>query len=51
MDELRKQMTAYLDALQITSENIGDIRRSMFMPFDSEWNGIVREETAARENK
>lgn len=45
MDELR----TYLDGLTITGDNIGDIRRSLFMPFDSAWNGIVRDETAKRE--
>lgn len=45
--ELRK----HLDGLTITSDNIGDIRRRLFFPFDSMWNGWVRDETAVRENK
>ena len=48
---LRTEMRAYLDAQIVTSENIGDIRRSLFLPWDSLWNGWVRDETAARENR
>lgn len=33
----------------IDGENIGGIRRACFVPWDSEWNGIVRELTAQRE--
>jgi NTP pyrophosphatase (non-canonical NTP hydrolase) len=44
------ELRAYLDTLIITSDNIGDIRRSLFFPWDSRWNGWVRDETAAREN-
>lgn len=48
LSDLRK----YLDVnFIITSSNIGCIRRKLLMPFDCEWNGIVRKETAARENK
>lgn len=50
MDKLKSELIAYLDTIPVTSENIGEIRRSCFMPFDCEWNGIVRDETAAREN-
>ena len=50
-DVLLRELRAYLDALIITGENIGDIRRSLFMPWDSEWNGRVRDETAVREGK
>jgi hypothetical protein len=50
MEELRQQLIVYLDSLVITSNNIGDIRRSCFMPWDSAWNAIVRDETAQREN-
>lgn len=46
---LLREMQAYLDTLTITGDNIGDIRRSLFMPFDSAWNGLVRDETAERE--
>jgi hypothetical protein len=45
--ELRK----YLAALTITSENIGTIRSGLFTPWKSDWNGLVRDETASRENK
>lgn len=43
------ELQAYLDTLTITGDTIGDIRRECFMPWDSEWNGIVRDETAKRE--
>ena len=49
MDDLEAELTKYLDTLIITSDNIGEIRRSLFMPWDSKWNGIVRERTADRE--
>ena len=48
--ELRQELRAYLDTLGvITGDNIGDIRRSLFMPWGSQWNGWVRDETASRE--
>ena len=31
--------------------NIGDIRRSLFVPWESQWNGWVRDETASREGQ
>jgi len=46
---LSRELCAYLDTLTITSENIGAIRRACFVPWNSEWNGIVRDETAKRE--
>lgn len=49
--DLRIEMRRYLDGFVITSDNIGDVRRSLFVPWDSAWNGWVRDETAARENK
>jgi hypothetical protein len=49
--DLRIEMRAYLDTLRITGHNIGDIRRSLFVPWDSLWNGWVRDETAARESR
>jgi hypothetical protein len=49
-NNLKEELCIYLDSLTITSHNIGDIRRSCFVPWISEWNGIVRDETAAREN-
>jgi hypothetical protein len=48
---LLMELRAYLDALTITSDNIGSIRHSLFFPWDSHWNGWVRDETAARENR
>lgn len=50
-DDMVEQLTTYLNTLKITSDNIGDIRRSCFMPFDCKWNSVVRDETASRENK
>lgn len=46
-----RELSAYLDSIAITSENIGDVRRQLFEPWASAWNGVVRDETAARENK
>ena len=46
---LHSELCAWLDSRRITSENIGDYRRACFMPWDSRWNAIVRDETAARE--
>lgn len=48
---LLTELRGYLDTLTITSDNIGDIRRSLFLPWDSMWNGWVRDETASRENR
>jgi len=49
--DMRAEMCAWLDTQVITSDNIGDIRRSLFVPWDSWWNAWVRDETAERENK
>lgn len=46
-----KDLRTYLDMQTITSENIGKFRRWLFLPWESQWNGWVRDETAARENK
>ena len=48
--DLRREMQTYLRTLTITSDNIGGIRRLLFVPWDSQWNGWVRDDTAAREN-
>jgi hypothetical protein len=48
---LVKELRIWLDSQLITSDNIGDIRCSLFLPWDSEWNSIVRDETATRENR
>lgn len=50
-EEDRLALRAHLDGVTVTSENIGDIRRSLFLPFDSAWNGLVRDETAKREGR
>lgn len=47
---MKKELAAHVAKLVITSDNIGDIRRSLFMPFSCDWNGWVRELTAEREN-
>jgi hypothetical protein len=44
-----RELLAYLDGQHINNENIGMIRRQCFVPWDSEWNSIVRDETAKRE--
>jgi hypothetical protein len=49
--DLRREMRAYLDTLTITGDTIGDIRRSLFVPWDSAWNGWVRDDTAEREKR
>jgi hypothetical protein len=41
----------YINTLVITSDNVGDIRRSLFMPYDCKWNGWIRDMTAELENK
>jgi hypothetical protein len=46
---LRGELGTYLDGLVITPDNIGDIRRGLFMPWESAWNAYVRDETAKRE--
>lgn len=48
---LTAELAAWLDKTDVTSDNIGSIRAQLMMPWDSEWNGIVRDETANRENK
>jgi hypothetical protein len=49
MKELVKELQRYLDSMVITDRNIGDVRRSCFVPWNIKWNGIVRDETAKRE--
>jgi hypothetical protein len=46
---LLPELRAYLDRQTITGDTIGDIRARCFVPWDSEWNSIVRDETAQRE--
>jgi hypothetical protein len=48
---LIKKLLGYcLDRTAVTSDNIGNIRYDLFLPFDCAWNGNVREMTAEREN-
>lgn len=48
--DLRRELRVYLDTLSIDGDNIGAIRRSLFLPWKSQWNGWVRDETASRES-
>lgn len=43
------ELETYLNGLTIHGDNIGNIRRACSVPWDSEWNGIVRDLTAQRE--
>lgn len=45
------ELRRYLDRQTITSENIGDVRSMLFLPWSTPWNGLVRDETAKRENQ
>ncbi len=47
--DLEAELKQWLDTQQINGESIGNIRRACFVPWDSEWNMIVRNETADRE--
>ncbi len=48
---LEEELKLYLQGIKITSNDIGDIRRRLFVPWDSKWNGLVRILTAELENK
>lgn len=50
-EQLKEEAIIWLDTQKINSENIGAIRWGLMMPFESEWNSFIREETAIRENK
>ena len=50
-ERVRLGLALSLDPLVINSDNIGGIRRSLFLPVDCVWNAMVRELTAERENK
>lgn len=43
------QLRHYLDSKTIDRDNIGAFRERLFMPFNTVWNSIVRDETAKRE--
>lgn len=47
--QMGMELRRWLDAQTITGDSIGEIRRRCFMPWDSEWNALVRDETAERE--
>ena len=46
---LHLELISWLDQQRIDTDNISRIRRSCEVPWDSQWNAIVRNETAARE--
>ncbi len=46
---MQKELIDWLETQYITSDNIGEIRRACFVPWESDWNAIVRDETAKRE--
>ena len=48
---LRRELQTHLDTIHIDGSNIGEIRHSLFLPWDSSWNGWVRDETASREGR
>ena len=50
-ERVRLGLALSLDPLVINSDNIGGIRRSLFLPVDCLWNAMVRELTAERENQ
>lgn len=45
-DIMRSELRGWLRTQVVNGDTIGGIRRSLFMPWDSGWNGIVRDETA-----
>jgi hypothetical protein len=47
---LYAELIRWLDQRHITSDSIGSIRRRVLLPWASEWNEIVRQETKAREH-
>lgn len=46
---LKRELKLWLDRQTITPENIGEIRSACMVPWDSEWNAFVRDQTALRE--
>ena len=46
---LGAELRQWLNLQDINGDTIGSIRRQCFVPWDSPWNGLVRDETAARE--
>lgn len=46
---LGAELRSWLNKQDITSINIGAIRRACFVPWGSNWNALVRDETSARE--
>lgn len=48
-DNLAQELRKWLDQQEITGENIGTIRGRCFVPWESDWNAVVRDETALRE--
>ena len=46
---LGAELRQWLNSQDIHGDSIGNIRRQCFMPWDSAWNALVRDETAERE--
>lgn len=46
---LGAELRQWLNAQDINGDTIGTIRRQCFVPWDSSWNALVRDETAERE--
>lgn len=46
---LGAELRQWLNGQDINGGNIGSIRRQCFVPWDSNWNALVRDETAGRE--
>lgn len=46
---MESELIQWLDEKTITPDNIDDIQRRCLMPWGSEWNALVRAETAKRE--
>ncbi len=46
---LGAELRQWLNSQDINVNTIGSIRRQCFMPWDSSWNSLVRNETAKRE--
>lgn len=48
-DCMETEMRTWLDKQVVNSYTIGVIRTNLYMPFDCEWNSVVRDETVKRE--
>lgn len=46
---LARELELWLDQQEISGDTIRKVRRLCFLPWDSQWNAIVRDKTAERE--